>query len=224
MAMENPGRGSGPSILRDGNDDRIGGRAPLGWQITCWALVALASGYDIATMVQLWIVVSTDHALITVQTDGSGAVLEQHLSHLYHLASIAKATDLAFWMLLVVLIVVFVVWRRSSVGLIRKHGCDDVKPMLRHWSMRVWIALLMISVIIAYSVRATTALGNDMEAVRSQLRWMEMRYALRAVAVVFLVLGIVLVNRRIRRFVADHTLTAKRLADRPGAAGLGSGE
>lgn len=196
--------GDDPWIWREERDGRSRERAPLGWRMTCLALAALASGAWFVVVFQFWTVVSTDRVLSTVPTNDSKAVLSGHLVHLYRFADVAEVVNPAILTLMVVLPVLYVVWMRSSIDVIRFSGRDDVKPIMRHWSMTVWAACAIVAATIEFWVHPPRALGNDMETVTGQLRLMELAYALRIVAVGFIIVGVVRVSQRIRRVVAEE--------------------
>ncbi|NJC68582.1 hypothetical protein HC031_02415 [Planosporangium thailandense] len=176
-------------------------RPPIGWEITRWALVALAVGYAIAALVEFGLAAAAHHTLGSIRADDGAAVRNQRLADLNHLVSVARVADRVFWVLLVVLLVALVGWSRASAGLIRRNGGDDVRLMLRHWSLRAWSIALMISVVLGFAAFRPT--GDTVDGALRLLWLMEIRYVLRAVAAAFLTAGVVLVGQRIRRFVAD---------------------
>jgi hypothetical protein len=164
----------------------------VGWEIASWALVVVAAGYGLMALGELSVAEATYRAV----TGGS-------LSGLEVLVPVSRLTDSLFVAGLVAMEVALLVWRGMSVHLLRRNGIDDVPQMVRHWTIRVWSIVFTLSVLITFYTLAPW--DHTREGLLRTLRYAELRFALRVVAVAFLVVGVVLVSRRLRRFFADPT-------------------
>jgi hypothetical protein len=167
-------------------------RRSVGWEIASWSLVVLAAGYGVMALVEFGLVESA------YQTLAGGVLLD-----LDRLVAVSRIADYVFLAVLVALAVALLVWSRVSAHLIRRNGVDDVKLMVRHWTLRVWHVVLVLSFVV--SLGTVAPWDGTRDGLLGALRFLELRYVLRAVAAAFLLVGVVLVSRRLRRFFADPT-------------------
>lgn len=179
-------------------------RRSVGWEVASWALVVVAAGYGLLALGELSVAEATYRAV----SGGS-------LSSLELLVPVSRVTDVLFVAGLVALEVALLVWRGVSVHLLRRNGIDDVPLMVRHWTIRVWSIVFALSVLVSFNTLAPW--DHTREALLRTLRYAELRFGLRVVAVAFLVAGVVLVSRRLRRFFADPTRPVWAVPEEPPA-------
>lgn len=154
--------------------------------------MVVAAGYGLMALAELSVAEATYRS-----------ITGRSLSSLELLVPVSRLTDGLFVAGLVVMEVALLVWRGMSVHLLRRNGIDDVPLMVRHWTIRVWSVVFSFSVLVTFSTLAPW--DHTRDGLLRTLRYAELRFALRVVAVAFLVVGVVLVSRRLRRFFADPT-------------------
>lgn len=197
----------GADLVRPDSDHICQGIRPsTGWQIATWSLIVLAAGYGAIALAELGLTMAGSGVIDAARSTGEAAIRARYLAELRHLVAVARVTDTLFWVLLVCLIMALIVWNRVSAGVLHRCGIDDVRPLLRHWAGRVWSTALIASIGISIVTVGHTA--DTVDDVLYRLHVSEIRYVLRTIAAAFLVVSVVLVGRRIRRYVPEPTRPA----------------
>lgn len=173
-------------------------RPPRSWEVGTVALLVAVG----ATAAFSLLVLVGDLALRQAfQSGGVDDVSPVLISMIEH----SDALSAVNLMLLFAYLAGFIIWRRRSRDMLGRFVADSETP-LRHWSIPAWNAAIGASALI--SLKALGSAPSNLDEAVSALGIDALRWGVRIVGVVVLMVGIVQIRGQIRRAIAEPRVLA----------------
>jgi hypothetical protein len=161
-------------------------RSPLKWVVATWLLVGLAGAVGAVALVD------TAFALTFFVAPDANEELWQTLP--------LDLITALYWLTLAGHVGAYMFWRSVTTDLVDRYGGG--RGIGRHWFVLVWGGAMVVSLLI--HVTATDVGSETFRLVASVLLIL-----LRAVGAGFLIAGVLLVRRKVRRFLAEPLPTGE---------------